>query len=125
MECSDHRSDQTNLNQNKERSLLFITANGKDLDAEIDPRFGRAQYFLVVQPDTLNFEAFENPNIDAASGVGIQSAQFAVEKSAGVVITGRCGPNAERVLSASGIRIISGASGSVHDAIQKFLKGPE
>jgi predicted Fe-Mo cluster-binding NifX family protein len=122
MEYSDHHADHTNYSQKKEGSPLFITANGKDLDAEIDPRFGRAQYFLVVQPDTLNFEAFENPNIDAASGVGIQSAQFAVEKNASVVITGRCGPNAERVLSSSGIRIISGATGSVHEAIQKFLK---
>ena len=124
MECSDHRADQTNLHQKQAGSLLFITANGKDLDAEVDPRFGRAQYFLVAHPDTLNFEAFENPNIDAASGAGIQSAQFAAEKNAGVVITGRCGPNAERVLRSSGIRIISGATGSVREAIQKFLKEP-
>ncbi len=120
-ECSDHETAE-------ERSLpsesyqIFVTATGQDLEADIDPRFGRAQYFLLIQPDTLDFEAFENPNIDAASGVGIQSAQFAVEKNAGIVITGRCGPNAERVLSSSGIRIITGATGKIKDAIRQYLK---
>jgi predicted Fe-Mo cluster-binding NifX family protein len=103
-------------------SHIFVTATGKDLDAEVDPRFGRAPYFLVVQPDTQEFEAFENPNINAAGGVGIQSAQFAVEKNASVVITGQSGPNAERVLSSSGIRIVTGATGKVKDVLEKFLK---
>ena len=120
-DCSDHDTDQAHIIPS-EASRIFVTATGNDLNAEVDPRFGRAQYFLVVQPGTLNFEAFENPNIDAPSGVGIQSAQFAVGKDVSVVITGRCGPNAERVLSSAGIRIISGATGSVKDAIQQFLK---
>ncbi|MGD8537736.1 MAG: NifB/NifX family molybdenum-iron cluster-binding protein, partial [Candidatus Aminicenantes bacterium] len=120
-EGSDNPIDQPSLSQS-EGSVLFITATGKDLDAEIDPRFGRAPYFLVVQPDSQDFEVFANPNIDAAGGVGIQSAQFAVEKKASVVITGQCGPNAERVLSSSGIRIVNGAKGKVKDAIQQFLK---
>lgn len=120
-ECENHQNDQPHTSL-KTGSQIFITATGKDMDAEVDPRFGRAQYFLVVQPDTLDFEAFENPNIDAASGVGIQSAQFAAEKNPSVVITGRCGPNAERVLSASGIRIVTGASGTVREVIQQYLK---
>jgi predicted Fe-Mo cluster-binding NifX family protein len=120
--CSNHHAEPTKLNQKKEGSRIFITANGNDLDSEIDPRFGRAQYFLVVQPDTLDFEAFENPNRDAAQGAGIQSAQFAVGKDILAVITGRCGPNAEQVLSSSGIRIITGATGKVKDAIQLFQR---
>ncbi len=120
-EFSDHDTARTQAIP-LEASRIFVTATGNNLNAEVDPRFGRAQYFLFVQPDTLDFEAFENPNIDAASGVGIQSAQFAVEKNASVVITGQCGPNAERVLSSSGIRIITGATGTVKDALQQYLK---
>jgi predicted Fe-Mo cluster-binding NifX family protein len=120
-EFSEAPTDLPSLTK-KEGTRLFITATGKNLDAEVDPRFGRAQYFLVVQPNSQDFEAFENPNIDAPHGIGIQTAQFAVDKNANVVITGRCGPNAERVLSSSGIRIISGATGRVKDAIQHFLE---
>lgn len=119
--CSDHEAAQ-GRSLSSQGTQIFVTAKGNDLDAEIDPRFGRAQYFIVIQPDMFHFEAFENPNIDASSGVGIQSAQFAVEKNASVVITGRCGPNAERVLNSSGIRIITGASGKVKDAVQHYLK---
>ena len=99
-----------------------MTATGKDLEAEIDPRFGRAQYFLCVQPENFDFEVFANPKKDGASGVGVQTAQFAVEKNAGVVITGQCGPNAERVLRSSGIQIVTGATGTVKDAVQKYLE---
>lgn len=106
----------------KEDSKIFITAQGKDLEADIDPRFGRAEYFLILDPETMHFEVLENPNKNAAQGVGIQSAQLAVENNASVVITGRCGPNAERVLNSSGIRIISGAEGKIKEAIHQFLK---
>ncbi len=116
----DHSAAQPQLKTSSGTRIL-ITATGKDLEAEVDPRFGRARYFLIVQPDTLDFEAFENLNIDAAHGVGIQSAQFAVEKNSSVIITGQCGPNAERVLRSSGIRIITGATGKVKDAIEQFL----
>jgi predicted Fe-Mo cluster-binding NifX family protein len=119
-ECEDHHADPPHVSQ-RAGSRIFITATGKDLDAEIDPRFGRAQYFLVVQPDTLEFEAFKNPNIDAASGVGIQSAQFAVDKNPSVIITGHLGPKAQTVLSASEIRIITGAAGKVRDAIKRYM----
>ncbi|MGD9347547.1 MAG: NifB/NifX family molybdenum-iron cluster-binding protein [Candidatus Aminicenantes bacterium] len=120
VECTDHDTAQSHT-QAAPRSI-FVTATGEDMEAEIDPRFGRAQYFLSVQPESLAFEVFANPNKDGAGGVGIQTAQFAVEKNAGVVITGQCGPNAERVLRSSGIRIVTGATGRVKDAVQKYLK---
>ena len=100
---------------------IAVSSSGVDLDSQIDPRFGRAQNFLIVNPENWEFEVFENPNRDAAQGAGIQSAQFAAGKDISVVITGRCGPNAERVLSSSRIQIITGAKGKVKDAIQQFL----
>jgi predicted Fe-Mo cluster-binding NifX family protein len=119
-DCSDHDAEQSHTHSLS--GQIFVTATGKDLEAEIDPRFGRAQYFLCVQPENLDFEVFANPNKDGASGVGVQTAQFAVEKNAGVVITGQCGPNAERVLRSSGIQIVTGATGTVKDAVQKYLE---
>lgn len=118
---SDHLPPQSRTNSSS-GSRILVTSTGKDLEADFDPRFGRAKYFLLVEPGTLDFEAIENPNIDAAHGVGIQSAQLAVEKNVSAVITGQCGPNAERVLRSSGIRIFTGATGKVKDAVERYLK---
>ena len=100
---------------------ICITSKGKDLDAEIDPRFGRSQYFLIIDPETLDFEVIENPNIEAAQGAGIQTAQLILSKNnAGTLLTGNCGPNAQRVLQSSGITVITGISGKIKDALSKY-----
>ena len=59
---------------------IAITSTGKDLDAQVDPRFGRCQYFLVVDTDTMEFEAFENANAQNSGGSGIQAGQFMAQK---------------------------------------------
>lgn len=101
-------------------SKICITAQGKDLEAEVDPRFGRARYFLIVDPETLSFEVEENPNINAPQGAGIQAAQFISSKNVGTVLTGSVGPNAQRVLQSSGILVITGTTGKVKDALSKY-----
>ena len=102
---------------------ICITAQGGNLDSELDPRFGRCKYFLFVDKETLEFEAVENPNIDATGGAGIQSGQFVAGKEAKVVLTGNVGPNAFQTLAAAGIDVVTGLSGSVRDAIDKYKKG--
>lgn len=100
---------------------ICITSKGKDLDAEIDPRFGRSQYFLIIDPETLDFEVIENPNIEAAQGAGIQTAQLILnQNNVGTLLTGDCGPNAQRVLQSSGITVITGISGKIKDALSKY-----
>jgi predicted Fe-Mo cluster-binding NifX family protein len=99
---------------------ICITAKGKDLDSEVDPRFGRAQNFLFVDPETLEFEVLENPNVEAAQGAGTQTAQLIASKNVAAVLTGSCGPNASRVLQASGIKVITGITGTVQDALSEY-----
>ena len=99
---------------------ICITSKGKDLEAEIDPNFGRAQYFLIVEPNTMEFEVIENPNVEAAHGAGIQTAQLLSSKNVGTVLTGNCGPNAQRVLQSFGAKVITGVSGKVEDALSKY-----
>ncbi len=99
---------------------ICITSKGKNLGAEVDPNFGRARYFLFVDPETMDFEVVRNPNIDAALGAGIQTAQLISSKNVGAVLTGNCGPNAQRILQSSGTKVITGISGKVEDALLKF-----
>jgi predicted Fe-Mo cluster-binding NifX family protein len=102
---------------------IAVSASGPDLASAVDPRFGRCPYFLFVDPDSMDFEAIENPNISSSSGVGIQSAQLVAEKGAQAVLTGSCGPNAFQTLQAAGIEVIIGVSGIIKEAIAHYKSG--
>ncbi|MCD4765922.1 MAG: NifB/NifX family molybdenum-iron cluster-binding protein, partial [Methanosarcinales archaeon] len=102
---------------------ICVTSNGPTMDASVDPRFGRCQYFVFVDSETMEYEAMPNPSIGASSGAGIQAAQTVADKGAGVVITGQVGPNAIQTLGATNISIVTGASGTVSDAIEQYKSG--
>ena len=102
---------------------IAITATGPDFDAAVEPRFGRCPYFLIVDTDSLSFESVENPNAALGGGAGIQSAQLIAEKGVEVVLTGNCGPNAYQTLSAAGIGVVIGCSGTVRQVVEQFKAG--
>jgi predicted Fe-Mo cluster-binding NifX family protein len=102
---------------------ICVTSQGDKLNSDIDLRFGRCRYFIIVDNETFEFEAIENPNIDGMGGVGIQSAQLIARENVKVVITGNVGPNAFQTLQAAGVDIFTGASGSVKEQIEKYNKG--
>jgi len=102
---------------------LAVTSTGEDLNAQIDPRFGRCQYFMFVDSDTMCFEAMMNESAMTSGGAGIQAAQTLAGKGVDAVITGNLGPNAHQTLTAAGIKLITGVSGTVKDAVEKFKNG--
>jgi predicted Fe-Mo cluster-binding NifX family protein len=102
---------------------IAVSATGPALEADIDPRFGRCQYFIIVNPDTMEFETIENSGASGSSGVGIATAQTITGKGVEVVLTGNCGPNAYQVLLAAGIKVFTGLSGKVQDAIERYKSG--
>lgn len=99
---------------------ICVTSQGTDLDAQVDPRFGRCAYFLIIDPDTMKFESIANPNITGVGGVGIQSGQFMTEKDVSAVLTGNVGPNAFQTLTAAGITIYTGNSGTIKNVLTQF-----
>ena len=102
---------------------VAVSASGKDLEAAVEPRFGRCLQFIIVDTETMQFEVLENPNVAAAGGVVIQSAQLLANKDVQVVLTGNCGPNAFATLQAAGIEVFTGVSGTIQTAIEQYKNG--
>ena len=102
---------------------ICVTATAGNLNAQVDPRFGRCQYFVFVDSDTMAFEAMANEAIAAPGGAGIQAAQTVVNKGVDVLVSGSIGPNAFQVLSAAGVKIATGAYGTVQEAVEMYKAG--
>jgi len=102
---------------------ITLTAASPELSSPVDPRFGRCPYFIFIDPETMDFEAVENPHLASSSGAGIQSAQFVAEKGAKAVLTGSCGPNAFQTLQAAGVEVIIGVTGTVQEAVEQYKSG--
>jgi len=103
---------------------ICVSATSNSLEASVDPRLGRCPYLIIVDTETMQFEAV--PNITSGSmggGAGIQAAQIIINKGAKVVITGNVGPSALQALSAAGISVITGAYGSVREVVEKYKRG--
>ena len=103
---------------------IAVSASGPTLDASVDARFGRAPYFIMVDPDNLEFEAVANQtNLQAAQGAGIQTATLVARYKPAAVLTGHCGPKAFQTLKTAGIPVILGISGSVREAVDQYRQG--
>jgi predicted Fe-Mo cluster-binding NifX family protein len=102
---------------------IAITSTGKTPDSQVDPRFGRAAYFIIVDTETMDLSVIENENAASAGGAGISAAKAVVDAGAEAVLTGNCGPNAERTLSSGGIKLYTGVKGTVSEAIEFFKAG--
>lgn len=103
---------------------IAITSTGKDLDAQVDPRFGRAAYIIVVDTDTLDFEVIDNgENKNAFKGAGIKAASSVCDKGGQVLITGFCGPNAFKTLNSAGVKVANDASGTIRETVEAYNSG--
>jgi len=103
---------------------VVVTSTGDTLEAPVDPRLGRAAKFILYDTDTKEFSVVDNSvGVAASHGAGVTAGQAITDTGAEVVLTGNCGPRAYQVLSAAGIKIYVGASGTVADALKQFEEG--
>jgi len=103
---------------------IAVTARGKELSSEVDQRFGRAKWLVVVDIETGDFEVHDNSvNLNAASGAGIQTGQNIANLGVEAVITGNVGPNAFRTLNAADVKIFLAEKQTVQEAIDSFKSG--
>jgi predicted Fe-Mo cluster-binding NifX family protein len=103
---------------------IILTTSAPNIDSDIDPRFGRGAYLLLVDTDTLQVKGQSNPGVNASGGAGIQVAQFVVEQKAEAVISGDFGPNAFDVLKAAGVTMyLYGDCQTARQAVGHFKGG--
>ena len=102
---------------------IGISAKGGSMEAEVEPRFGRCAYFLIVDSETMRFEAFSNPATTLTGGAGPRTVQEFVSRGAKVVLTGHVGPNAQQALEAAHLEVATGVSGTVRKAVETYLAG--
>jgi predicted Fe-Mo cluster-binding NifX family protein len=103
---------------------IAVTAQGRELTSPVDPRFGRAKFFVIVDTDTGEFTAADNTqNLNAAQGAGIQAGRNVAELGVEAVITGHVGPKAFTTLQAGGVTVYAGATGTVANAMEQFKAG--
>ncbi len=107
----------------KERlGKIAVTAVEPSLDAAVDPRFGRCRYFLLVDAERNTFEVLENANTTGGNA-GVQAADLIAKKGVKVLLTGKCGPSASDALTAVGIQVVPGCSGTVRAMVKQFKAG--
>lgn len=102
---------------------ICLSSTADNLDGQLDPRFGRCAYLIIVNPQTLQCEAIPNAAAGASGGAGIQAAQTVINKQATTIITGNIGPNAFGALQAAGIEILIENSASLREIIEKYNSG--
>jgi predicted Fe-Mo cluster-binding NifX family protein len=115
---------EVHLFKEKDVEKIAISASDQSLEAQVEPRFGRAPYFLLVNPETMEFEAVANrQNLQAAQGAGIQAAALVARHRPAALLTGFCGPKAYQTLTAADIPVFLGVTGSVRQAVQQYRAG--
>jgi predicted Fe-Mo cluster-binding NifX family protein len=103
---------------------LVITSEGESLQSPVDPRFGRAKFFVVIDTETQVVTAIQNAvNLNAIQGAGIQAGKTIVELGIKSLITGHIGPKAFATLQSGNVEVYTGATGTVADAVEQLKNG--
>jgi predicted Fe-Mo cluster-binding NifX family protein len=103
---------------------VAISSQDKRWDSPVEPWLGRAAYFLIVDTDSMIFDALENESTgDAPHVAEIKAARLVIDAGAQAVLTGNCGFEARRMLASAGIRLFQGGPGTIAETIEQFKNG--
>ena len=102
---------------------IAVSSTGNDLDSPFSPVFGRCPVYIIVDTDTMSFQAVPNLAASAAGGAGIQAAQDVAGRGVKAVVTGNIGPNAYQVLASAGVPVYVFSGGTVRQAIEAYRAG--
>jgi len=122
----EKQEEQEPVQEEKEPIKVAVSATGQDIESEINARFGRCPYFLIIEiedKEIKEVKAIENTAAAQAGGAGITAAQIVADQEVEAVITTNIGPRAFDVFSQLGIKIYQAEQGKVKDVIAQFIEG--
>lgn len=99
---------------------VLISAIGKEITDDFDLRFGRGDYFQIIDTETNETKVIENAGKTSDHGAGIVASQKAIDEKVDVLITGHLGPNAFEILESSGIELLSANGGTVKSVLEDY-----
>jgi len=103
--------------------MIAISAVSPNLDSEVDPDFGRSEWFIIVNIETMEYEFIEGIGKTLEKGAGPVSANQVIDKGVGAVLTGSCGSGVYAILSSAGVRVIINVSGTIEEVIDQYKLG--
>ena len=101
---------------------IAISAEGPDLTAQVAHRFGTSPYLIIVDTQTMAFEAVSNPAEGSQGGAGVMAVVLSISKEVDAVLTGYCSPAATRYLSENGIEVLTAIRATAADAAEQYIK---
>lgn len=104
---------------------IAISSIGKSLESEVDTRFGRCSYFLIVEikdNKIKEFKVVENTAKAQMGEAGITAGEIIAKQKVDAVITVNLGPRAFSIFEQFGIKIYQG-KGKIKKVVQEFLEG--
>lgn len=101
---------------------IIISADGRNLDSNIDATFHRCSFFLISDIEKNTLIALENTTKDRPGEIGATVGQIVSNEGIDAVLTADIGPKAFEVFERYGIKVYHG-EGIIEDAIQQFKEG--
>jgi len=102
---------------------VAVSAQGPYLDSEVDLSMGSCLYLVIVDMETMGFEAMKNAEAELICGADIEAARMIADKDIKTVLTGECDLDAQDLLYTNGIEVVTGVSGSIRSAVESYKAG--
>jgi predicted Fe-Mo cluster-binding NifX family protein len=101
---------------------IAVSAVGQDLKSRVGDRLGTSPYLIIIDMETMAFEAIPNPGARGVHSVGMQTVAVAIDRKVTSVLTGYCSPIAWNYLAANRIEVLTGLEGTVEEVIRQYVE---
>ena len=104
---------------------IAISSTGKTLESEVDSKFGRCKYFLIIEIENKkikDFKVVENTAKAQSGGAGISAGEIIANQKVDSIITVNLGPRAFSIFDQFKIKVYHG-EGKIKEVVEDFANG--
>lgn len=104
--------------------FIAVTAMEKSIDSPVSKRFGRSLFVFVADTSTRVVRIIDNAAFAALGlGAGAKTAEMLSRLGVQWVATGEIGRESFQILKSSGIGVVTCASGTCREALDRMAAG--